>query len=171
MPNSESTSINSSSLVSSPFVSSPLVSTEWLDTHLHDANLKLIDASWYLPNMQRNGYLEFGQGHIAGALFFDIDQVCDQTSDLPHMAPTAEAFAEYLSAKGINDSHQLVVYDGAGLFSAARVWWLFQCMGLNNVSVLDGGLAKWLAEGRNTEQGMIEPVSLSHLKLPTIIRV
>jgi thiosulfate/3-mercaptopyruvate sulfurtransferase len=157
MPNSESTSINSSSLVSSPFVSSPLVSTQWLDTHLNDVNLKLIDASWYLPNMQRNGYLEFGQGHIAGALFFDIDLVCDQTSDLPHMAPTAEAFAEYLSAKGINDSHQLVVYDGAGLFSAARVWWLFQCMGLNNVSVLDGGLAKWLAEGRNTEQGMIEP--------------
>ena len=76
--------------------------------------------------MQRNGYLEFGQGHIAGALFFDIDQVCDQTSDLPHMAPTAEAFAEYLSANGINDSHQLVVYDGAGLFSAARVWWLFE---------------------------------------------
>ena len=86
MPNSESTSINSSSLVSSPFVSSPLVSTQWLDTHLNDVNLKLIDASWYLPNMQRNGYLEFGQGHIAGALFFDIDQVCDQTSDLPHMA-------------------------------------------------------------------------------------
>ncbi|MBT4237787.1 MAG: hypothetical protein HOD70_00100, partial [Oceanospirillaceae bacterium] len=102
MPSSESTSINSSPLFSGPLVSSPLVSTQWLDTHLHDANLKLIDASWYLPNMQRNGYLEFGQGHIAGALFFDIDRVCDQTSDLPHMAPTAEAFAEYLSANGIN---------------------------------------------------------------------
>ena len=147
MSNSESTFINSS----------PLVSTEWLDTHLHDAHLKLIDASWYLPNMQRNGYSEFGQVHIARAMFFDIDQVCEHTTDLPHMAPTAEAFTEYLSAKGINDSHQLVVYDSAGLFSAARVWWLFKCMGLDNVSVLDGGLAKWLAEGRNTEQGTIEP--------------
>ena len=125
MSNSQLTSMNSS-----PLISSPLVSTEWLDNHLHDANLKLIDASWYLPNMQRNGYLEFGQSHIAGAMFFDIDQVCDQTSDLPHMAPTAEAFAEYLSAKGINDSHHLVV---------------------------DGGLAKWLAEGCTTEQDMIEP--------------
>ena len=147
MSNSESTSL----------ISSPLVSTEWLETHLHDTDLKVIDASWYLPNMQRNAYAEYRQSHIAAAVFFDIDKVCDHASDLPHMAPSAEAFSGYLSVMGISHAHQVVVYDGAGLFSAARLWWLFKLMGLDQVSVLDGGLPKWNAEGRKTVQGIIQP--------------
>ena len=134
-----------------------LVSTQWLDTHIDDVNLKLIDASWYLPNMQRNVSAEHSASHIPGALFFDIDKVCDQTSDLPHMAPSVEVFTAYLCAMGISDSHQVVVYDGAGLFSAARVWWLFKLMGLDNVSVLDGGLPKWLAEGRTVDNLVVQP--------------
>ena len=128
-----------------------LVTTQWLDAHIDDANLKLIDASWYLPNIQRNAYAEYSALHIPGALFFDIDEICDDTSDLPHMAPSVEAFTAYLCSMGITDSHQVVVYDGAGLFSAARVWWLFKLMGLNNVAVLDGGLPKWRAEGRKVD--------------------
>lgn len=128
-----------------------LVTTQWLDAHIGNASLKLIDASWYLPNMQRNAYAEYSASHIPGALFFDIDKICDDTSDLPHMAPSVEAFAAYLCVMGITDSHQVVVYDGAGLFSAARVWWLFKLMGLDHVSVLDGGLPKWSVEGRKLD--------------------
>ncbi|WP_443639901.1 3-mercaptopyruvate sulfurtransferase [Candidatus Njordibacter sp. Uisw_039] len=134
-----------------------VVSTQWLDTHIEDANLKLLDASWYLPNMQRNAYAEYSASHIPGALFFDIDKICDETSDLPHMAPSIKTFSVCLGAMGISDSHQVVVYDGAGLFSAARVWWLFKLMGLDSVSVLDGGLPKWRAEGRKTDNGIILP--------------
>ena len=133
-----------------------LVSTQWLDAHIDDANLKLIDASWYLPNMQRNAYAEYSASHIPGALFFDIDKVCDDTSDLPHMAPSVEAFTASLCGMGISDSHQVVVYDGAGLFSAARVWWLFKVMGLDNVAVLNGGLLKWRAEGRRIDNSITQ---------------
>ena len=133
-----------------------LVTTQWLDAHIDDANLKLIDASWYLPNMQRNAYAEYSASHIPGALFFDIDKVCDDTSDLPHMAPSVEAFTACLCGMGISDSHQVVVYDGAGLFSAARVWWLFKVMGLDNVAVLNGGLPKWRAEGRRIDNSITQ---------------
>jgi len=134
-----------------------LVSTQWLDAHIDDANVKLIDASWYLPNMQRNACAEYSASHIPGALFFDIDKVCDDTSDLPHMAPSVEAFTQCLCGMGISGSHQVVVYDGAGLFSAARVWWLFKLMGLDNVVVLDGGLPKWLAEERKVDHVVVQP--------------
>jgi thiosulfate/3-mercaptopyruvate sulfurtransferase len=134
-----------------------LVSTQWLDAHIDDVNLKLIDASWYLPNMQRNSYAEYSALHIQGALFFDIDKICDQTSDLPHMAPSVEVFTAYLCTMGISDSNQIVVYDGAGLFSAARVWWLFKLMGLDNVAVLDGGLPKWRAEERKVDNLVVQP--------------
>ena len=133
-----------------------VVSTQWLDTHVEDANLKLIDASWYLPNMQRNAYAEYSASHIPGALFFDIDKICDETSDLPHMAPSVKTFTACLGAMGISDSHQVVVYDGAGLFSAARVWWLFKVMGLDNVAVLNGGLPKWCAEGRRIDNSITQ---------------
>ena len=127
-----------------------LVSTQWLDSHRHDDNLKLIDASWYLPAMQRNAYEEYSAAHIKGAVFFDLDKICDTTADAPHMAPSADTFTAWLNSVGINSSHAIVVYDGAGLFSAARVWWLFRLMGFNNVAVLDGGLPKWIGEGRST---------------------
>lgn len=134
-----------------------LVSPQWLDSHIDDANLKLIDASWYLPDMQRNAHSEYSALHIPGALFFDIDTLCDNTSGLPHMAPSTEVFTQWLCAMGISNSHQVVVYDGMGLFSAARVWWLFKLMGLDNVAVLDGGLPKWISQGRKHTNEATQP--------------
>lgn len=128
-----------------------LVSTDWLATHLKDPDLRVLDASWYLPDMGRDSRAEFDQAHIPGARFFDIDDISDQRSDLPHMAPPAEKFVSRMRAMGIGDGHQVVVYDGAGLFSAARVWWLFRLMGKTDVAVLDGGFGKWQSEGRPVE--------------------
>ncbi|MFK7746541.1 MAG: 3-mercaptopyruvate sulfurtransferase [Roseobacter sp.] len=128
-----------------------LVSTEWLDQHLKDPDLRVLDASWYLPEAGRNAKDEYEEAHIPGARFFDIDDVSDNRSDLPHMAPPIEKFMSRMRAMGVGDGHQVVVYDGAGLLSAARVWWLFKLMGQENVAVLDGGFPKWKAEGRLTE--------------------
>lgn len=128
-----------------------LVSTEWLAAHIKDPDLRILDASWYLPDMGRNGREEFGKVHIPGARYFDIDDVSDGRSDLPHMVPPVEKFMSRLRAMGVGDGHQVVIYDGAGIFSAARVWWLFKLMGQNDVAVLDGGLPKWVAEGRPTD--------------------
>lgn len=128
-----------------------LVSTDWLEAHLKDPDLRIFDASWYLPAMNRDPRAEYDQGHIPGARFFDIDEISDQRSKMPHMAPPPEKFISRMRAMGVGDGHQVVVYDGAGLFSAARVWWLFRLMGKTDIAVLDGGYPKWLAEGRPTE--------------------
>mgnify|MGYP003649735171 CR=1 FL=1 len=128
-----------------------LVSTDWLAQHLKDPDLRILDASWYLPDAGRDPKAEYDAAHIPGARFFDIDDISDARSDLPHMAPPIEKFMSRLRAMGVGDGHQVVVYDGAGLMSAARVWWLFRLMGQENVAVLDGGLPKWQAEGRETE--------------------
>ncbi|WP_170373256.1 3-mercaptopyruvate sulfurtransferase [Ruegeria arenilitoris] len=128
-----------------------LVSTEWLAAHLKDPDLRILDASWYLPQQGRDARAEYEAGHIPGARFFDIDEISDHRSDLPHMAPPVEKFMSRLRAMGVGDGHQVVVYDGTGLFSAARVWWLFRLMGQENIAVLDGGLPKWVAEGREIE--------------------
>lgn len=127
-----------------------LVSTEWLGSHLNDPDLRIIDASWYL-DPERDPKAEYLDLHIPGARFFDIDEISDTRSNLPHMAPQPEKFISRMRAMGIGDGHQVVVYDSAGLCSAARVWWLFRLMGKRDVAVLDGGLPKWLAEGRPTE--------------------
>lgn len=128
-----------------------LVSTEWLARHLNDPDLRVIDASWYLPAMGRDGRAEYEAAHIPGARFFDIDEICDSRSDLPHMAPPPEKFVSRMRAMGIGDGHQVVVYDGHGIFSAPRVWWTFRLMGKTDVAVLDGGFPKWQAEGRPVE--------------------
>ena len=128
-----------------------LVSTTWLAAHLKDPDLRILDASWYLPNMGRDPRAEYDAAHIPGARFFDIDEISDHRSELPHMAPPVEKFMSRLRAMGVGDGHQVVVYDGAGLFSAARVWWLFRLMGQTDVAVLDGGLPKWQAENREIE--------------------
>lgn len=128
-----------------------LVSTDWLAAHLSDPDLRILDATLYLPNEGRDGKAEYAQQHIPGARFFDIDDVSDHRSELPHMAPPVEKFMSRLRAMGVGDGHQVVVYDARGLFSAARVWWLFRLMGQDNIAVLDGGLPKWLAEGRAVE--------------------
>ncbi len=128
-----------------------LVSTAWLGQHLADPDLRLIDASWYLPDMARDARAEYDAAHIPGARFVDIDDLSDARSDLPHTAPPVEKFMSRMRGLGIGDGHQVVVYDGAGLFSAARVWWLFRLMGKTDVAVLDGGFPKWRAEGRPVE--------------------
>ena len=128
-----------------------LVSTEWLAQHINDPDLRILDASWYLADMERDAAAEYARGHIPGARFFDIDEISDSRSALPHMAPPTEKFMSRLRAMGVGDGHQVVVYDGAGMFSAARVWWLFRLMGKTDIAVLDGGYPKWLAEGRETE--------------------
>lgn len=130
---------------------SPVVSTDWLADHLDSPDLRILDGSWYLPAQQRDARAEYAEQHIPGARFFDIDDVSDDKSDLPHMAPPVEKFMSRLRSMGVGDGHRVVVYDGAGLFSAARVWWLFRLMGKTDVAVLDGGLPKWLAEGRPVE--------------------
>jgi thiosulfate/3-mercaptopyruvate sulfurtransferase len=128
-----------------------LVSTAWLAAHLKDPDLRVIDASWYLPGSERNALAEYKSAHIPGARFFDIDEITDSRSSLPHMAPPPEKFISRLRAMGVGDGHQVVIYDGSGLFSAARVWWTFRLMGKVDVAVLDGGLPKWRAEGHEIE--------------------
>lgn len=128
-----------------------LVSTGWLAAHLNDPDLRILDASWYLPAQNRDAQAEYRDAHIPGARFFDIDEISDTRSTLPHMAPPVEKFMSRMRALGVGDGHQVVVYDGAGLFSAARVWWLFRLMGKTDIAVLDGGFPKWQAEGRPVE--------------------
>lgn len=128
-----------------------LVSTDWLISHLKDPDLRLLDASWYMPHEGREAKAEYEAAHIPGARFFDIDDIADNRSDLPHMMPPVEKFMSRLRAMGVGDGHQVVVYDGSGLRSAARVWWMFRLMGQTNVAVLDGGLPKWQAEGHPVE--------------------
>lgn len=128
-----------------------LVSTDWLAQHFKDPDLRILDASTYLPGVDRDGRAEYDAAHIPGARFFDIDEISDHRSDLPHMVPPIEKFMSRMRAMGVGDGHQVVVYDGSGLFSAARVWWLFRLMGQSNVAVLDGGFPKWQAEGREVE--------------------
>jgi thiosulfate/3-mercaptopyruvate sulfurtransferase len=128
-----------------------LVSTDWLARHLRDPDLRVLDASWYLPAANRDAKAEYATAHIPAARFFDIDEISDQRSSLSHMAPPPEKFISRMRAMGVGDGHQVVVYDGTGIFSAARVWWTFRLMGKMDVAVLDGGFPKWQAEGREVE--------------------
>lgn len=128
-----------------------LVSTEWLAAHLKDPDLRILDASWLLPGVEGDAKAAYNAAHIPGARYFDIDDISDHRSELPHMAPPIEKFMSRLRAMGVGDGHQVVVYDNIGIYSAPRVWWTFKLMGQENIAVLDGGLPKWLAEGRPTE--------------------
>ena len=125
-----------------------LVSTAWLADHLDAPDLRILDASWHMPATGRDGRAEYAEGHIPGARFFDIDDISDSRSELPHMVPPTEKFISRVRALGIGDGHRIVVYDAHGLFSAARVWWMFRLFGVEDVAVLDGGLPKWTSEGR-----------------------
>ncbi len=128
-----------------------LVSTDWLASHNKDPDLRILDASWHMPGAGRDAKAEFDAAHIPGARFFDIDDISDNRSALPHMVPPPEKFISRVRALGVGDGHQVVVYDSVGIFSAARVWWLFRLMGKTDIAVLDGGLPKWQAEGRAIE--------------------
>ena len=132
---------------------SPLVTTDWLAARLADPAVQIIDGSWYLPTQNRDGRAEYAEGHIPGAIFFDIDALADPTSGLPHMLLDHAAFGREAGALGISSDTTLVVYDGAGLFSAPRVWWTLRLLGAHAVFVLQGGLPQWKAEGRPLETG------------------
>jgi thiosulfate/3-mercaptopyruvate sulfurtransferase len=130
-----------------------LVSTDWLAAHLGAPDLRILDASWHMPDAGRDPRAEYLAEHIPGARFFDIDDISDSQSDLPHMAPPVEKFISRMRAMGVGDGHRVVIYDSLGIFSAPRVWWLFRLFGKTDVAVLDGGLRKWKAEGRPLEEG------------------
>ena len=127
---------------------SPLVTTDWLADNINAPDLRVVDASWYLPAMQRDPLAEYADAHIPTAVFFDIDEIADLSTDLPHMLPPAEKFSLRVRKLGLCDGSRIVIYDGMGIFSAARVWWMFKAFGHDDVAVLDGGLPKWAAEGR-----------------------
>ena len=137
--------------------SDALVSTEWLAQHLTSPDVRVVDGSWYLPAEERNPRAEYDEQHIAGAVFFDIDDIADDTSDLPHMLPSPEKFSSRVRKLGLGDGVRIVVYDGGNMMAAARVWWMFRVFGHDDVAVLDGGLAKWLAEGRPVTDEVTTP--------------
>ncbi|GAA0781492.1 3-mercaptopyruvate sulfurtransferase [Roseibium denhamense] len=131
----------------------PLVTTQWLADHLKSPDIVILDASWHLPQMGRNAESEYQDAHIPGAIPFDIDDVSDPASGLPHTMPQPHAFSSKMRKMGIGDGQTIVAYDGIGFFSAPRVWWMFKAMGVRDVFVLDGGLPKWTSEGRPLEDG------------------
>jgi thiosulfate/3-mercaptopyruvate sulfurtransferase len=130
-----------------------LKSTEWLAGQLGKPGVAVVDGSFYLPTQKRDAQAEYRAGHIPGAVFFDIDAIADHSSDLPHMLPGPKQFAEAVGALGIADTDTIIVYDGAGLNSAPRIWWTFRIFGAKNVYMLDGGLPAWKAENRPLETG------------------
>ena len=130
-----------------------LVETDWLAEHLDAPGIVILDGSMHLPTSGRNARAEYLEQHIPGALFFDIDDIADEKSPLPHMLPSATKFSSRMKKMGIGDGMDIIAYDSEGLYSAARVWWMFRTMGNESVRVLNGGLKKWKAEGRPLEDG------------------
>jgi thiosulfate/3-mercaptopyruvate sulfurtransferase len=133
-----------------------LVTTQWLADHLDAPDIVVVDGSYYLPTTKRDARQEYLDAHIPGAVFFDIEAIADHTTDLPHMLPSGEAFSSAMRDLGIGDGQTIVVYDGAGLYAAARVWWTFRVFGVKEVLILDGGFPKWKAEGRAIEFGEVK---------------
>jgi thiosulfate/3-mercaptopyruvate sulfurtransferase len=136
-------------------MSDTIVSTAWLAEHL--PQVRVVDVSWYMPADKRDPKAEFAAGHIPGAVFYDLDALSDPATGLPHMLTSPDIFARVVGALGIGDDDMVVAYDGAGLFSAARLWWMLRAMGHDRVAVLDGGLPKWKEEGRALEKGLAHP--------------
>ncbi|CAF0883366.1 unnamed protein product [Didymodactylos carnosus] len=133
----------------------PIVTHDWLMSNFD--RVKIIDGSWHLPSENRNAKAEFEQKRIKGARFFDIDEVSDHSTDLPHMLPSVEQFSSYASQQGINEQDSIIIYDTKGLLSSARVWFTFRVFGIDNVAVLNGGLPIWLKYNLPTESGVLEP--------------
>jgi thiosulfate/3-mercaptopyruvate sulfurtransferase len=128
-----------------------LVGTEWLARHLEAPDVRVVDGTYHLPGSGRDARREYAERHIPGAVFFDIDEISDSDDPLPHMLPNPEKFSARVRRLGLGDGNRIVVYDSHGLMSAARVWWMFRVFGHADVAVLDGGLPKWLGEGRPIE--------------------
>jgi thiosulfate/3-mercaptopyruvate sulfurtransferase len=134
-----------------------LVTTEWLARHLDAPDVRVVDGSWYLPAEKRNPKAEYAAQHIPGAVFFDIDEIADEASPLPHMLPSPEKFSSRVRKLGLGDGVRIVVYDGGSMMAAARVWWTFRVFGHEDIAVLDGGLGKWLSEGRPVDDEPVIP--------------
>ena len=134
-----------------------LVTSEWLAAHLTAPDLRVVDASWFLPAAGRDPKAEYAERHIPGAVFFDIDDIADTASPLPHMLPSPEKFSSRVRKLGLGDGIRIVVYDSGAWMAAPRVWWMFRVFGHDDVAVLDGGLEKWLAEGRPVDDRPVMP--------------
>jgi thiosulfate/3-mercaptopyruvate sulfurtransferase len=135
----------------------PLVSTDWLAAHIDDPKVRIIDASFKLPGVLPLPIDDYLRGHIPGAVFFDVDAISDHSDPRPHMYPSAEQFARDVGALGISTGDTVVAYDSGGWVAAPRAWWMFLSFGYRDVRVLDGGLKKWLREGRPTHSGKVTP--------------
>ena len=141
--------------MTSPLTS--VVSTEWLAKHLGEPDLRVVDGTWHMPQLNRDAHAEFVTAHIPGAVFFDIDRIADRGTSLPHMLPGADEFADAVGGLGIASEDRVIVYDARGVVSAARVWWTFRAFGHEQVAVLDGGFRAWTAEGRPVARGEPSP--------------
>jgi thiosulfate/3-mercaptopyruvate sulfurtransferase len=149
-----------------------LISTEALAARLNTPHLRILDATYHVPPTTRNAQAEFQEAHLPGAVFFDIDDIAAPASSLPHMLPSTDEFARKVGALGIGNDDDIVVYDAHGLMSAARAWWMFRVFGHERVAILDGGLPKWISEGRPVERGTPHPepaAFTSHLR-PELVR-
>ena len=135
---------------------SPLVDTDWLYAHLGAPDIRTIDASWFMPDEGRNAAQEFEKAHIPGSAYFDIDDIADDSSDLPHMVPSAAKFSSRVRRMGLGDGVKIVVYDNNRFFASARVWWMFRLFGHDDVVVLDGGLSKWRSENKPVEDELAQ---------------
>ncbi|MEO7221785.1 MAG: 3-mercaptopyruvate sulfurtransferase [Devosia sp.] len=150
----------------------PFVSTEWLASQLGTPTVVILDGSWFLPTANRRPYEEYLAGHIPGAVYFDMDEIADKSTGLPHMLPSPEVFAAEVGKLGIGDGVTIVIYDESGLFSAPRVWWEFMAMGAKDVRILEGGGPRWRAEGRPIEAGLTVrvPVTFTAEFHPELVR-
>jgi thiosulfate/3-mercaptopyruvate sulfurtransferase len=135
----------------------PMVSTAWLAERLGSAEIRIVDATWFMPGDGRTGRETYAAGHIPGAVFFDIDYLSDEKNPLPHMLAPAPKFSSRMRKLGLGDGNLIVVYDGAGIYSAARAWWMLRAMGHEDVAVLDGGLPKWRHDGHPVEDMEARP--------------
>jgi thiosulfate/3-mercaptopyruvate sulfurtransferase len=148
-----------------------LVSTEWLTQHLGEPDVVPVDCTWFMPSLGRDPLAEYLQAHITGARFLDIDAVADRSTSLPHMLPSSDVFGGAMEKLGIGSEDRIVVYDNSPHRTAARGWFTFRHFGAQKVAVLDGGLGKWLAEGRPTESGEAEPrqAEFRATELPNVV--
>ncbi len=127
---------------------SALVETDWLADNAGDKSIRIVDATWLMPNAGRKGVQDYEEGHIPGAVFWDIDAVSDPSSSLPHMMPGETTFERHMKILGISSDHHVIVYDSGGMMTSPRVWWALRAFGHDKVSLLNGGMIKWRAEGR-----------------------
>ncbi len=135
----------------------PLVSTAWLADRLGAPDIRIVDASWYLPGVERDAKADYAECHIPAAVYFDIDEIADTDNPLPHMLPAPEKFSSRVRKLGLGDGVRIVVYDSGSWMASARVWWMFHVFGHDDVAVLDGGLAKWRAEGHPVDNRPVMP--------------